>query len=483
MEKSEWLGVVIFVGFSILFATIILNICGSASCKKRSCEGFSTRGPSVTGLPTSVQAKSDVAYLPNAPYTELPDIPRPAYDPAYPRTLIPQLVELKYAMDGFYERELPYILGTSDSSVQLPISQFKGNYETVKAELLFLAANEYNPPQLTVQDVETMGQNLRFLQKEARAVSPDDITEGFYASPSATASATATATATATPSSNKHPITFTELQTLSLKLAVEIARLTATGTTDPLINARVNIYTQMKNTVDSLIGQINNKTLDPSQIPIAQADYDVFLPRLGSNSAGPAGILFNSGSPMSSLFNSYQAGDVDGAKLASTLFNKYADSITQGLSYNVSLSYTSPNETTKEVAKSLYRGEFQNKVDTLSSKDGFDNDSVNQIFQTSSAPASASASASAAGSDTGSEARRTTPFDWKKKAQDLATALQGMGLEPGDFGCLTPGTQVSPDFSWRGNAKMICTRAAAHYDPALPEQIGCPPVDWPGWRS
>ena len=54
MEKSEWLGAVIFVGFSILFATIILNICGSATCKKASCEGFSTRGPSVTGLPKSV---------------------------------------------------------------------------------------------------------------------------------------------------------------------------------------------------------------------------------------------------------------------------------------------------------------------------------------------------------------------------------------------------------------------------------------------
>jgi hypothetical protein len=77
----------------------------------------------------------------------------------------------------------------------------------------------------------------------------------------------------------------------------------------------------------------------------------------------------------------------------------------------------------------------------------------------------------------------TAGFNWKDKCKQLYDALKRMSLDPGDFGCLAPGTQVSPDFSWRGNAKMICTRAATHYDPGLPEQIGCPPVNWPGWRS
>ena len=165
----DWLGLLIFAGFSILIVTIILNVCGT-----KSCDGFTSRGPAVETLPAS-QVKSDVPYLPNAPITELPDMPRPAYDPAYPRTLIPQILELKYAMDDFYERELPYV-SASDASVQLPISQFKGNYQTVKAELLFLSANEYSPPQLKVRDIDEMGKNLRFLQKEARKVAP---TEGF----------------------------------------------------------------------------------------------------------------------------------------------------------------------------------------------------------------------------------------------------------------------------------------------------------------
>lgn len=588
----DWLSPVIFIGFSILIATIILNVCGNT------CEGFSSgkRGPEVTTLPVS-GPKSDVPYLPNAPYTELPDMPRPAYDPAYPRTLIPQILELKYAMDDFNERELPY-LDTNNAAVTLPVSQFKGNYQTVKAELLYLGLNTYSPPQLKVQDVEEMGQNLRFLQKEARKVesavegfsvrgvadtiqpdivvrvgasaspssgtvfylitsstgvpqysvrlaqpgnavtvldvsgipvsklslggldlqlsafSPDmfsalanpgtinispvsGVTVGFVrrgpynslaemqastrspsasATPSPSSSPSASATPSSSPSSNTNPISFTELQTLSLKLTVEITRLTATGTTDPVIQARINVYTQMKGTVDSLIAKINNKTLDPTKIPIAKSDYDTFLPSLGSSSAGPAGVLFNSGqSSLSSLFNAYNAGDVDGASLAETLFNTYADTLVNGMSYNVSLSYTSPNETTKEVAKALYRGEFQNTIESKTS-DGFTDTVAGLGFSSQMGDPSSYASPDSA-------KVTTAGFNWKNKCKQLYDALKRMSLDPGDFGCLAPGAQVSPDYSWRGNAKMICTRAATHADPGLPEQIGCPPVNWPGWRS
>ena len=633
-------------------------------------------------------------------------MPRPEYDPAYPRTLIPQILELKYAMDDFNERELPY-LDTNNAAVTLPVSQFKGNYQTVKAELLYLGLNTYSPPQLKVQDVEEMGQNLRFLQKEARKVEPavegfsvrgvadtiqpgtfvrvgasasaspsaspssgtvwyvissstgvpqyatmvagggnsvgitdlggnplrtltvngqtvnldtlpafmytalanpgtlsvtqfpsispltdgltrsraynsiaemiasfrgsaspsaspasgsvfylitsstgvpqysvrlaqpgnavtvldvsgipvsklslggldlqlsafspdmfsalanpgtinispvSGVTVGFVRrgpynslaemqastrSPSSSSSASASATPSSSPSSNTNPISFTELQTLSLKLTVEITRLTATGTTDPVIQARINVYTQMKGTVDSLIAKINNKTLDPTKIPIAKSDYDTFLPSLGSSSAGPAGVLFNSGqSSLSSLFNAYNAGDVDGASLAETLFNTYADTLVNGMSYNVSLSYTSPNETTKEVAKALYRGEFQNTIESKTS-DGFTDTVAGLGFSSQRGDPSSY--------DSPDSAKVTTAgFNWKNKCKQLYDALKRMSLDPGDFGCLAPGAQVSPDYSWRGNAKMICTRAATHADPGLPEQIGCPPVNWPGWRS
>jgi len=301
----------------------------------------------------------------------------------------------------------------------------------------------------------------------------------------------------------------------------------------------------MKGTVDSLIAKINNNTLDPTKIPIAQSDYDTFLPALGSDSAGPAGVLFNSGySSLSSLFNAYKAGDVDGAALAETLFNTYGDTLVNGMSYSMNLSYTSPNETTKEVAKALYRGEFQNTIETMSdgftdtpdtackknlaacqaacgdpSSDGYEDcfsgcgpafelcSKISVGSDSDSGPRSGpgpsmlssmltslatksqakvdpiSQYSSYASPDIDSKMKNTAGFNWKDKCKQLYDALKRMSLDPGDFGCLAPGTQVSPDFSWRGNAKMICTRAATHSDPGLPEQIGCPPVNWPGWRS
>jgi hypothetical protein len=232
---------------------------------------------------------------------------------------------------------------------------------------------------------------------------------------------------------------------------------------------------------------------------------------------------------------------VDGAALAETLFNTYADTLMNGMSYNMSISYTSPNETTKEVAKALYRGEFQNTIESMS--DGFadtpnsackknlascqaacgdpSSDGYEDCFSGCGPAFELCSKVAVGGESVGGESvsgssilgsilttlgnnsqtkvdpisqhssyasteptfTSTAGFNWKDKCKQLYDALRRMSLDPGDFGCLAPGTQVSPDFSWRGNAKMICTRAATHSDPGLPEQIGCPPVNWPGWRS
>ena len=45
------------------------------------------------------------------------------------------------------------------------------------------------------------------------------------------------------------------------------------------------------------------------------------------------------------------------------------------------------------------------------------------------------------------------------------------------------GTDVGKEFSWRGYAKMICSRLMATPDPALPETCGCPPANWSGWNA
>ena len=57
------------------------------------------------------------------------------------------------------------------------------------------------------------------------------------------------------------------------------------------------------------------------------------------------------------------------------------------------------------------------------------------------------------------------------------------GLNPGDYGCIGEGVHVSENFSWRGHTKMVCSRLATNADPAIPEQMGCPPVSWRGWKA
>ena len=74
-------------------------------------------------------------------------------------------------------------------------------------------------------------------------------------------------------------------------------------------------------------------------------------------------------------------------------------------------------------------------------------------------------------------------FDWERRASEITDNIKRAGMNTADFGCFEPGkAAVGPDYSWRGHTKMICTRLAANVDPSIPEQMGCPPVSWKGWR-
>jgi hypothetical protein len=82
------------------------------------------------------------------------------------------------------------------------------------------------------------------------------------------------------------------------------------------------------------------------------------------------------------------------------------------------------------------------------------------------------------------DSNNTEPgFNWKRRVQEITENIRRVNMDPADFGCLERGAVVSPEFSWRGHAKMICSRLASAADPGIPEQMGCPPVSWKGWRS
>ena len=463
------LGIIVVVSFIILILAIFTSTCTNWSYK----ECFSNKG--------------SLADLPSAPIAGLAENnPLPFNDPAEEKSTTQMLSVLKGDMTGFASSELPGLMevGKNDPSVKLPITRFKGDFQRVKDELLTIKNNPGLEPHITINDIQEMAANLRFLQRSYRTYSASNMV------PPPVGGLSTVGEGFTDGSDIQTPITVDQLNTLSTKLSVEIARLMASGSTDPVIQARASVFTKIRQTIDDINTRIKNGTLDPKAIPIMTKDYQNFLPALGSNSAGIAGILSASGnSSISSLFNSYDVGDISGSEVAAALFEKYADDLLKGLSYKVTVGYTSPNDVSKEQAiasawsakRAFASLDTQNGVSSgilHPGLDGFRGDfdkTVRSLDMVGFSDSGSVRPPSKAPTEIGS-------FDWKERSDQITENIRLARLNPADYGCLNRGAQVSADYSWRGHAKMVCTRLATNADPGIPEQMGCPPVSWKGWR-
>ena len=250
-------------------------------------------------------------------------------------------------------------------------------------------------------------------------------------------------------------------------------------------------------------------------IPIRKRDYDKFLPALGDQSAGVAGLLSSTGYPsLSSLFNAYDRGDVTGAQLSQNLFKHYADTLLQGLSYKMDISYTSPNEVAARQAEATKAA--ADLANAAWPQQGVGNQvfaGISGAFQTTHPMTFDGARGAfdaytreldmqgfqgnlelgSQGLPDGTYGRRpvipssakAARFDWKERAQTICDTVKKMGMNPADFGCQPnpQGSAQNTDFSWRGYSKMVCNRLKTVADPGVPEQVGCPPDSWKGWRT
>ena len=501
------IGALVCMAFLLLLIAIVTNVCSApAAAPAAGKEGFVGKTPEVPsknlllGAPVSGNPVpyTSVSTLPSAPVAGLAQTnPLPFQDPATQKSAFAQLSMLKMDMDGFAANELPYLVDYSDPSVKLPLTRFKGDYQRVKDELLVIQANPGLQPQVTLQDVDVIGANLRNLQRVYRTYANNDMVPpakydlsragaNEVAIEKANVKASEGFTSGSSSRSSSPVISVDQLKTLNQKITVEVLRLQASGTNDPVIQARVALFSKVGQSVSDIQTKVANGTLLPADIPITQADYANFLPSLGDTSAGVGGLISSSGnSTLSSLFNSYDKGDIAGSEVAANLFDSYANTLLQGLS----VSYTSPNQVLLAQAQAQQRsGQLGNKSSsagqqqqqgqqqattailqalTGASVNGFRGEFDQTIQELSSAKATEA---------------KAPGYDWKAMAMSIRENIQKMSLNPADFGCIESGTQVSQDFSWRGHCKMVCSRLATHYDPGIPAQIGCPPATWKGWR-
>ena len=469
----------------------------------------------------------------------------PYQDPSLEKAKYQLILNLETTLNGFLTNEAPDMEEMSDPSIQLPLNVARSDLERLRNEILVLKRNPGIESTLTQEDVDEIQANLAYLQKKWRlsiyneteiegfqdasgspvtdnsgsimidnsgsimidnsgsTVSGGSILQNVFNTVFGTPTASNALTTTSTNAS------LSDLNNLITRITTAIASLTMSGTTDPVVLARVNSLQQIKSKVQAIINEVNSGARAEADIPITKDAYNNFL-KVITNTNSPLPQIFGSNVSISDLFPAYSAGDVSGAQMSQYLFNKYADILFKGLSWNVDIGLTYHSEAEQNIANTI-ASNLKNNNTNMNVNTYDTNNSSNMMmggnafpFQTSLLsnsilnPASFTQTntsndfsqlnnqyfnSNVSSNTTGSNPTHPQRFDWHERANFICDSIQNRGLNPGDFGCLKASDYVSDDFSWRGYAKMICSRLGTSYDTGLPEVCGCPPLTWSGWRA
>jgi hypothetical protein len=479
----------------ILFL-VLLTILGFIAYSYTSKEGFQSPALSQAGIvkvpkdslpePKAVEASSPAPYMPPADKEYGPafgEVARvntlPYRDPALETASYKRLAELRQDLAGFLGFEAKGLQDQGDPAIQLPLGTARGDFQRVSDEVDVLKRNPGLNSQLTLRDINDIQANLDYLRNKYRlsinSLSYDGSKEGFQDAPTRA--------------------TLKNVEDALIRVKSEILRLSNSATTDPVTTSRVAVLTRISQSMNEIVKDVKSGARTPDQIPIMKKDLDEFLPVAGDPSKPIPKFLDEAGLPpiLENLFPAYSAGDISGAKMASYLFNQYADTVVKGLSWNVGVKYTSPNEVAaasrgSSVGQttgddSLIPAMYSSVANT--SLAGTSENVVGPTNDMSSPYTYARGEMEGCTNPSRNGSKPTEPahYDWKSKSASICEAIRKRGLNPGDFGCLANASSVGPDYSWRGNARMVCTRLQSSLDTSLPEVCGCPPPEWAGWRA
>ncbi len=417
--------------------------------------------PKVNPKPAPLEIGTPAPYLPPVEKDYGPafgDIARvntlPYRDPSLEAAPYARIAEVLESLKAFFAFEAKSLEKRSYPQIQLPLTTARADMVRLTDEVAVLKRNPGIGSMLTQGQVDDIQANLAYLQRQYRlsvnAVSGrTGLVEGFEdqeVSPR---------------------LTVKQVEDLITRVKVEMARLSASGTTDPLLTARVNTLRDIQNKLETIVVEVKNGTKPEASIPILKSDMDKFLPVMGKPSQ-PLPQLINSlnlPATLSNLFPATGSGDISASRVAETLFKNYGDAVLKAITDNLippkkgsetPVFMTAGAKTPGSDLIAYPRGEMESATAEM------EVDRLENRMTPAGAPAK---------------------FDWKKKSAEICDEIRKRGLNPGDFGCLDPSKVTSQDFSWRGHARMVCTRLLTTPDPGLPETCGCPPLNWPGWRS
>jgi hypothetical protein len=484
----------------ILLLTILFVVYATTN----SSEGFkslhnlqmptTSAGTSVIPVATNNKEEMDRSFNPDMvkPYSMPGELPVAGYEqigassplPYQDTTLIKanrqQLVSLLEMVKGFLAFEAQEISEKSDPSVQLPLQTARSDLQVLQREVDVQNRNPGVQSTITLTNLNEMGSNLAYLQQQVRLTGAagslqgpiNEFLEGFQSSIRPTKGSISKI--------NSQIATVNDLTDFVAKIQGEVIRLSASGTNDPVSKARVNALTNMKASVQDIVDKVKKDILKPTEISIMKSDIDKALPILGKPSEPLPQIIkaFNLPPGLANVLPSTLQKDPQTAQQVNTLMDKYADKIINGVSASFQVKYTSPNEA------QLGRNSGE-PLNSFITKTGFPSMSdLNNVSNAKFTPYDSGAPVTdplALRPMDAGRPKEPAHFDWKQRTKEIENQVKQRGLHPADFG-ITSIQHPSKDFSWKGYARMICTRLQATMDPALPETCGCPPMDWKGWR-
>lgn len=314
-----------------------------------------------------------------------------------------------------------------------------------------------------------------------------------------------------TSSGTKQPASMKQLQEFQVKVVAELQRLSASGTSDPVVIGRQNVLQRIKNDVDSVIQRLQEGALSPATVPILASDLQKALPLLG-NPTGPLPQILRDNKLPAGLQNLFPGGlspkDTEQMLQINNIVKGYMKKFFDGSSWSLNLRYDNPNveklryKTSEnlakvtEIAKTMGPQFAAAGANTAGGLPGvFDSTKPLQAqdpgaSRTSTAPNDAYQTRRSydMGLPGTSEGRvlpspPPAPLDWKLRHEQIVEQIDKRGLNAPSFGGIPKGTNVGPEFSWRGQTRMMCMRLSGATDPGLAITVGCPPENFAGWTS
>ena len=441
--------------------------------------------------------------LPQAPYGNMSKaVPTPYKDPTVEPAKYIRILGVKEDLQAFFAFQAGSIEDSSDPSIQIPLTRSRADIGELVDLQSVLERNPGLPSRMTNKHLDDIQANLRYLQaitRDLEASGAISNVEGFHNRDEDTTDTTDTT-----------PATLDQLKEFQTKVQAEILRLSANANTDPVIVARVNTLSRILADVKGTIEKIDSGFYTAATVPIYASDIERALPILGETSSPLPSILnkLNLPAAIANLFpGGLSAQNTEQAKQINNIVKGYMGQIFEGTSWGIDMkvSYDSPRaekiygqrhidigmpgfeeqqaQEGQEGQGQQYEGQRQGPWRQKLAKviNGLGDSSYSKGLPfLPSLPSLPS-------SDYDSDRILPTPvaggLDWHDRSSQIIDQVKKRGLDPILFGALPADTEVSDAFNWKGYTSMFCSRLAANYDPGLPQSVGCPPANWPGWRE